>query len=334
LINDAMKKTRMTLVAVRLRSLAITIILALLAGSRDGLAQTGAGNSGGPGVMGSRTGMPAGPVTPATGTNSGSAIDARLAVIREIMPQYFNSRRDEVEDRLSISTMDKNVEDADAMSLDCKIIAFVQGHQPLPQSIYLHLTGQSAKARFDYSHDITIRYDDLTVSLEDPFYDKSVLSGGDTLEQINMKFTLEQFHDLAFAKSVYFKLALKNYEITPDQRQSWKLLWTYFDLNRAQLDAQTGQFGPLPPLTKEETDLQAAAKSKADQRTAVLNRVLRSNQDAAAQGDAYGLLRMGERYRDGEGVDKDLAKARNYLQKAADAGSLTASNELSALPGP
>jgi TPR repeat protein len=58
---------------------------------------------------------------------------------------------------------------------------------------------------------------------------------------------------------------------------------------------------------------------------------LKSNQDAAAKGDMFGLLRMGERYRDGDGVEKDLAKARDYLQKAADAGSPTAKDELSKL---
>jgi len=36
----------------------------------------------------------------------------------------------------------------------------------------------------------------------------------------------------------------------------------------------------------------------------------------AAKGDYYDLLRMGERYRDGDGVPKDLAKARDYFAKA------------------
>jgi TPR repeat protein len=58
---------------------------------------------------------------------------------------------------------------------------------------------------------------------------------------------------------------------------------------------------------------------------------LKSNQDAAAKGDVYGLLRMGERFRDGDGVEKDLVKARDYLQKAVDAGSITAKEELSKL---
>jgi TPR repeat protein len=40
---------------------------------------------------------------------------------------------------------------------------------------------------------------------------------------------------------------------------------------------------------------------------------------------------MGERYRDGEGVPKDLAKAREYLTKAVDAGSPSAANELKQL---
>lgn len=65
---------------------------------------------------------------------------------------------------------------------------------------------------------------------------------------------------------------------------------------------------------------------------AVADKVLKSNQDLADKGDAYGLLRMGERYRDGDGVPKDLTKARDYLTKAAASGSVTAADELKKLP--
>lgn len=77
----------------------------------------------------------------------------------------------------------------------------------------------------------------------------------------------------------------------------------------------------------------AAEKTKKEAaRQAALGRALKANEDAAAAGDAYGLLRMGERYRDGDGVQTNLDKARNYLNRAAAAGDLTASNELVALP--
>ena len=49
------------------------------------------------------------------------------------------------------------------------------------------------------------------------------------------------------------------------------------------------------------------------------------------KGDVSGLLRMGERYRDGDGVEKNAAKARDYFTKAAAAGSPTAADELSKL---
>jgi hypothetical protein len=76
-----------------------------------------------------------------------------------------------------------------------------------------------------------------------------------------------------------------------------------------------------------------AAKAKTDaKKQAVVDKVLKSHQDLADKGDAYGLLRMGERYRDGEGVTKDLAKARDYLTKAAAAGSSTADDDLKKLP--
>ena len=86
---------------------------------------------------------------------------------------------------------------------------------------------------------------------------------------------------------------------------------------------------PPKPLTPEQI---AAAKSAADQKKkAAAERALKANQEAAAKADSFGLLRMGERYRDGEGVEKDLDKARSYLQKAADTGSPTAAEELSKL---
>jgi hypothetical protein len=79
----------------------------------------------------------------------------------------------------------------------------------------------------------------------------------------------------------------------------------------------------------------AAVQQKIEaQKKAVQDRVLKNNQELADKGDAYGLLRMGERYRDGDGVPKDLAKARVYLTKAVAAGSTTAAAELSKLDQP
>jgi hypothetical protein len=84
---------------------------------------------------------------------------------------------------------------------------------------------------------------------------------------------------------------------------------------------------PPKPLTPEEI---SAAKAKADAaKKAAQDRALKSNQEQADKGDAYGLLRMGERYRDGDGVPKDLAKARDYFTKAVAAGSPSAADELS-----
>jgi len=63
-------------------------------------------------------------------------------------------------------------------------------------------------------------------------------------------------------------------------------------------------------------------------------RILKSHQDLADKGDAYGELRMGQRYRDGDGVPKDLVKAREWLQKAADQGQPDAAKALALLPQP
>jgi hypothetical protein len=82
----------------------------------------------------------------------------------------------------------------------------------------------------------------------------------------------------------------------------------------------------------------AEAKEKIKQKAAeakkvAAEKILKLNQDQADKGDAYGLLRMGEHYRDGDGVEKNLTKAKAYFQKAVDAGSPSAADELKQLDG-
>lgn len=60
-------------------------------------------------------------------------------------------------------------------------------------------------------------------------------------------------------------------------------------------------------------------------------KLLKLNQEQAANGDEYGLFRMGERYLNGDGVEKDLVKARDYLSKAAAQGSVQAGDLLKTL---
>jgi hypothetical protein len=74
-----------------------------------------------------------------------------------------------------------------------------------------------------------------------------------------------------------------------------------------------------------------AGKSKIETRADIDARILKSHQDLANKGDAYGELQMGLRYRDGDGVPRDLNKARDWLQKAAAQGVTEASNALTKL---
>lgn len=102
--------------------------------------------------------------------------------------------------------------------------------------------------------------------------------------------------------------------------------YEYFDIGafRAELANQQAK---LAEAKAEHSRQERKVASERAMATA-----LKANQDAAAKNDAYGLMRMGERYRDGDGVEKDLVKAREYLQKAADAGSPTAKDDLLKLP--
>ena len=58
---------------------------------------------------------------------------------------------------------------------------------------------------------------------------------------------------------------------------------------------------------------------------------LQVDRELAQQGDRFGLLRMGQRYRDGAGVARNLASARASFLQAASQGDLAASQSLSAL---
>ena len=48
--------------------------------------------------------------------------------------------------------------------------------------------------------------------------------------------------------------------------------------------------------------------------------VLKHHQELAAQGDGYGLFKMGERYLKGDGVEADRAKGLSLLKRAAAMG--------------
>jgi hypothetical protein len=91
--------------------------------------------------------------------------------------------------------------------------------------------------------------------------------------------------------------------------------------NQAAGEVQAAQVGRLAAQNQAE---QAMAKKLAA-------KALAENEGLAAQGDAYGELRMGECYLTGDGVAKDIFKARDYLQRAAEQGSQTAVDELNRL---
>ena len=76
----------------------------------------------------------------------------------------------------------------------------------------------------------------------------------------------------------------------------------------------------VPPLT-DKCKSQDEAQTKA----------LAWDQSQAEQGEAYGQLRMGERYRDGDGVAKDLVMAQSWLSKSAYQGNSHAIKALSEL---
>jgi len=74
-----------------------------------------------------------------------------------------------------------------------------------------------------------------------------------------------------------------------------------------------------------------AAKKAAARTKATQDKVLKWHLEQAEKGDSCGLFRMGEHYRDGDGVPRDLDKACEYFTKAVAAGSPGAADALSEL---
>lgn len=108
-------------------------------------------------------------------------------------------------------------------------------------------------------------------------------------------------------------------------------LWEWYDLALAkrEADLEVRRITEIQNKQKEAVSRFERARARIAQ-----NNALKANMVAAEKGDAYGLLRMGERYRDGDGVEKNLDKARDYFIRAERAGSITAKEALERLNQP
>jgi TPR repeat protein len=100
-------------------------------------------------------------------------------------------------------------------------------------------------------------------------------------------------------------------------------------ISDAQLDRWNQAAGEILAAKASKLEAQKNAEQLVANTLAV--KTLAENERLAAQGDAYGELRMGERYQAGDGVAKDIFKARDFLQRAAEQGSQTATDELNRL---
>ena len=133
------------------------------------------------------------------------------------------------------------------------------------------------------------------------------------------------------------------YSVADDSYISWQVakdagLYTYMTVLGASATIHKFDYGticeaPAASVPSEADEAQARAQSAAKKKTSQ-EKALKYWRDLAATGDAGAEWRLGEIYRDGEGVSKDLTQARVWLQKAANQGQKEASAELANLPSP
>ena len=88
---------------------------------------------------------------------------------------------------------------------------------------------------------------------------------------------------------------------------------------------------PCGPPVKTPEEIAREAKENAKRAAAGAAAALKSNQEQCAAGDAYGQLRMAERYRDGDGVETNLIKAKVLFELSANQDNADAAKELAAL---
>jgi hypothetical protein len=74
-------------------------------------------------------------------------------------------------------------------------------------------------------------------------------------------------------------------------------------------------------VIKKAQDAFAAGQFEVSRRASAVALVIENNQEEADAGDPAAASRMGELYRDGEGVEKNLAKADEYFKKADEANA-------------
>jgi hypothetical protein len=88
---------------------------------------------------------------------------------------------------------------------------------------------------------------------------------------------------------------------------------------------------PVAPTPTAE-ELQSAKAADQIKKMETKAKLLQSDKEMAEKGDSYHQRRMGERFRDGEGVEKNLTKAHTWLALAAGQGANEAARELHELP--
>jgi hypothetical protein len=105
------------------------------------------------------------------------------------------------------------------------------------------------------------------------------------------------------------------------------------DLADSKLVAMFGGMPGDPPAPRAASPSEAAAaKAAAEKLKAEWEaRMLAWHQEQAAKGSAYGQLKMGLRYRDGVGVQKDPAKAKSFLEQSSAQGNEAAAAALKTL---
>jgi hypothetical protein len=163
---------------------------------------------------------------------------AQLQAVRNAFPQFYDYEKDSVDDSVTISQLEDNyISWSESATIRVSAEVLLKSPADFPSVIGLHFISHSPEWIFLDDHDFTIRYDNQKLTPDGTYYGNKVLDDATVTETIWPDFTLQQFHDIAWAQAVNVKIGGRNYEIPYEARQKWKLLWKYFDLQKSDRDA-------------------------------------------------------------------------------------------------
>lgn len=145
------------------------------------------------------------------------------------MEKYFRDVPDKFADTTTVS-LRKVIRFGEAIDdvVAVDVVYSLSGSNLIPENIFLKIGSVSREWRFLKNHNLIVLYDKHRSDRGEIKHDGDVFVGG-VGETMLEEFTLKEFSDMAFAKSVEIKLGNEAFGFPPKSRIPWQVLCNHFN---------------------------------------------------------------------------------------------------------